>query len=144
MYIHWFSFSYILHFSNASSTIEQRYPNRVAFTQTTQNKIFNNFMFFMLLMKSLLRRRIHMTLKEPSWYDPTIWLKHLNDMITRNDILCIEQLHMDRRCFRILCSLVREYGVLQDTKNMNVEEMVAIFLHIIAFDEKNWEIKFSF
>ena len=71
--------------------------------------------FCMLMMKSLLRRRIRMNLKEPSWYDPTIRLKHLNDMIARNDILCIEQLRMDRRCFRVLCSLVREYGGLQDT-----------------------------
>ncbi|CAO2835192.1 unnamed protein product [Amaranthus hypochondriacus] len=100
--------------------------------------------FFMLVMISLLSIRIRMTLKQPSWYDPTIRLKHLNDMIARNDILCIEQLRMDRRCFRVLCSLVREYGGLQDTKNMNVEEMVAVFLHIIAFDEKNREIKFSF
>ncbi|XP_019108049.2 protein ALP1-like [Beta vulgaris subsp. vulgaris] len=65
-------------------------------------------------------------------------------MIVRSDIACIEQLRMDRHTFNILCSLVREIGGLRDTKNMVVEEMMAMFLHILAFEEKNREIKYDF
>ncbi|KAF8660922.1 hypothetical protein HU200_057352 [Digitaria exilis] len=43
---------------------------------------------------------------------------------------------MDRRCFWTFCSLVRDTGGLRDTRNVNVEEMVAMFLHVLAFDER--------
>ena len=61
-----------------------------------------------------------------------------------SDIACIEQLRMDRRTFNIFISLVREVGGLRDTKNMVVEKMLAIFLHLLVFEEKNREIKYDF
>ncbi|WVZ99025.1 hypothetical protein U9M48_044383 [Paspalum notatum var. saurae] len=48
-----------------------------------------------------------------------------------------EQLRMDRRCFWNLCSLVKDIGGLRDTRNVSVEEMVAMFLHVLAYDEKS-------
>ncbi|XP_057518375.1 uncharacterized protein LOC130799292, partial [Amaranthus tricolor] len=65
-------------------------------------------------------------------------------MIVESDIACIEQLRMDRRTFNIFISLVREVGGLRDTKNMVVEKMLAIFLHLLVFEEKNREIKYDF
>ena len=103
--------------------------------------VLSTLMLMIMLLIRRRRRRIH---REPCWYDPIIRSTHLRNMISRSDLLCVEQLRMDRRCFRILCSLVREYGGLKDTRNMSVEEMVAMFLHIIAYDEKNREIKFDF
>ncbi|XP_021859976.2 protein ALP1-like isoform X2 [Spinacia oleracea] len=100
--------------------------------------------FLMLMLMIFIRRRRRSIFREPSWFDPIIRSTHLSNMIDRNDTLCIEQLRMDRRCFRVVCSLVRDIGGLKDTKNMSVEEMVAIFLHIIGYDEKNREMKFYY
>ncbi|XP_062118496.1 protein ALP1-like [Humulus lupulus] len=44
---------------------------------------------------------------------------------------------MDRRTFAILCHHLRTIGGLKGTKNMDVEEMVAMFLHIVSHDIKN-------
>ncbi|KAA0035160.1 putative nuclease HARBI1 [Cucumis melo var. makuwa] len=44
---------------------------------------------------------------------------------------------MDRRCFTILCTMLRIRGGLEATQYVDVEEMVAIFLHIVARDVKN-------
>ncbi|TYJ96934.1 putative nuclease HARBI1 [Cucumis melo var. makuwa] len=44
---------------------------------------------------------------------------------------------MDRRCFTILCTRLRTRGGLEATQYVHVEEMVVIFLHIIAHNVKN-------
>ncbi|KAA0066073.1 retrotransposon protein [Cucumis melo var. makuwa] len=43
---------------------------------------------------------------------------------------------MDRRTFAILCHLLRNVG-LSSTKSVNVEEMVAMLLHVLVYDVKN-------
>jgi hypothetical protein len=40
--------------------------------------------------------------------------------------------------------LVREIGGVKDSRNMSVDEMVAMFLHILANDEKNRAIHHDF
>ena len=35
------------------------------------------------------------------------------------------------------CNLVTDIGGLRDTRNVKVEEMVAMFLHILAYDQKS-------
>ncbi|XP_061351059.1 protein ALP1-like [Gastrolobium bilobum] len=61
-----------------------------------------------------------------------------------SDTACIENTRMDRRCFHNLCGLLKTVGQLQPTRHMGVEEMVAIFLHILAHDVKNRIIKRQF
>ncbi|XP_061343787.1 uncharacterized protein LOC133289801 [Gastrolobium bilobum] len=61
-----------------------------------------------------------------------------------SDTACIENTRMDRRCFHKLCELVKTVGRLEPTAHMGVEEMVAIFLHILAHDVKNRIIKRQF
>ncbi|XP_061345239.1 protein ALP1-like [Gastrolobium bilobum] len=51
---------------------------------------------------------------------------------------------MDRRSFIRLCELLKVVGGLEPTKHMSVEELVAIFLHILAHDVKNRIIKRQF
>ncbi|KAA0064252.1 retrotransposon protein [Cucumis melo var. makuwa] len=51
---------------------------------------------------------------------------------------------MDRRCFVILCHLLRTIVGLTSTKVVDVEEMVAMFLHIVAHDVKNRVIQWEF
>ncbi|KAA0035412.1 putative nuclease HARBI1 [Cucumis melo var. makuwa] len=51
---------------------------------------------------------------------------------------------MNRRCFAILCHLLRTIGGLTSTEVIDVEEMVAMFLHILAHDVKNRVIQREF
>ncbi|KAL2904738.1 Protein ALP1-like [Bienertia sinuspersici] len=43
---------------------------------------------------------------------------------------------MDRNTFYVLCGLLRDHGGLKESKNMYVEERVAIFLNILGHDQK--------
>ncbi|XP_040362735.1 protein ALP1-like isoform X2 [Rosa chinensis] len=58
-------------------------------------------------------------------------------MVYASDVRCINSLRMDRHTFSILCSMLRTSGKLRDTRNVSVDEMVAMFLHILAHHEKN-------
>nr|KAJ0219598.1 hypothetical protein LSAT_V11C300120540 [Lactuca sativa] len=49
-----------------------------------------------------------------------------------SDTMCLSQLMMNRRCFIRLCCMLETLGWLKATRYMNVDEQVAIFLHIIA------------
>ncbi|KAA0055437.1 putative nuclease HARBI1 [Cucumis melo var. makuwa] len=51
---------------------------------------------------------------------------------------------MDRRCFAILCHLLRTVAGLTSTEVVDVEEMVAMFLHIVVHDVKNCVIQQEF
>ncbi|KAA0033168.1 putative nuclease HARBI1 [Cucumis melo var. makuwa] len=51
---------------------------------------------------------------------------------------------MDRRCFGILYHLLRTIARLTSTKVVDVEEMIAMFLHILAHDMKNRVIQRHF
>ncbi|XLR33909.1 hypothetical protein S83_061809 [Arachis hypogaea] len=53
-----------------------------------------------------------------------------------SDLACIENTRMDRHAFYALCNMLRGIGMLEPSRNIGVEEMVAIFLHIIAHDVK--------
>ncbi|QHO07235.1 uncharacterized protein DS421_14g461870 [Arachis hypogaea] len=51
---------------------------------------------------------------------------------------------MDRCAFHALCNMLKRVGRLEPSRNMGVEEMVAMFLHIIAHDVKIRVIKRQF
>ncbi|KAL4037821.1 hypothetical protein IC575_001421 [Cucumis melo] len=57
-------------------------------------------------------------------------------MIHESDLVCRQSTRMDRRTFAILCHLLRNVG-LSSTEIVDVEEMVAMFLHVLAHDVKN-------
>ena len=71
-------------------------------------------------------------------------LGHLYDLVYESDAKCVAQLRMDRETFRILCKLLCERGGLVSTKNVTVEEMLAMFLHLLTHQVKNWVISFNF
>ncbi|GAV89598.1 LOW QUALITY PROTEIN: hypothetical protein CFOL_v3_33012, partial [Cephalotus follicularis] len=52
------------------------------------------------------------------------------------DLQCLEHCRMDTRAFFKLCDLLTTHGKLKESKNMNIQEMVATFLYIIGHDEK--------
>ncbi|XLR18898.1 hypothetical protein S83_046810, partial [Arachis hypogaea] len=51
---------------------------------------------------------------------------------------------MDRCAFHALCNMLKRLERLEPSRNMGVEEMVAMFLHIIAHDVKIRVIKRQF
>uniref|UniRef100_A0A9I9E4A7 DUF8040 domain-containing protein n=1 Tax=Cucumis melo TaxID=3656 RepID=A0A9I9E4A7_CUCME len=53
-------------------------------------------------------------------------------MIHGSNLVCRQSTRMDRRCFAILCHLLRTIAGLTSTKVADVEEMVAMFLHILC------------
>ncbi|KAL4032705.1 hypothetical protein IC575_005786 [Cucumis melo] len=65
-------------------------------------------------------------------------------MIHASDVVCRQSTRMDRRCFAILCHLLRIVAGLTSTEVVDVEEMVAMFLHIVVHDVKNCVIQQEF
>ena len=65
-------------------------------------------------------------------------------MTLESDVICVAQLHMDMQDFNKLCHLCTTKGQLKRTRNMSVEEMVAIFLHVLAHHVKNRVVGFNF
>ncbi|KAL0536146.1 hypothetical protein IC582_025084 [Cucumis melo] len=65
-------------------------------------------------------------------------------MIHESDLVCRQSTRMDRRTFTILCHLLRNVAGLSSTEIVDVEEMVAMFLHVLAHDAKNCVIQREF
>lgn len=64
-------------------------------------------------------------------------IMHLNTLIKHSDVICKSELRVDRRTFYVLCEMVRDIGDLSDTRNMSLEEIVAMFLYTLAHHFKN-------
>ncbi|KAL0560650.1 hypothetical protein IC582_001059 [Cucumis melo] len=65
-------------------------------------------------------------------------------LIHESDLCCPQSTLMDRRCFAILFHLLRTTVRLVGTEVIDVEEMVAMFLHIVVHDVKNRMIQREF
>ncbi|KAJ9538565.1 hypothetical protein OSB04_031298 [Centaurea solstitialis] len=61
----------------------------------------------------------------------------LHRHIYESDTMAISQIRMSRRCFTKLCHMLETFGGLKPSRNMNIDEQVAIFLHILAHNVKN-------
>ncbi|KAL0549983.1 hypothetical protein IC582_014478 [Cucumis melo] len=65
-------------------------------------------------------------------------------MIHESDLVCRQSTQMNKRTFAILCHLLRNVAGLSSTEIVDVEEMVAMFLHVLAHDVKNRVIQREF
>ena len=65
-------------------------------------------------------------------------------MIHASDLACRQSTRMDRILFAILCHLLRTSTSLMSIEVVDVEEMVAMCLHILAHDVKNKVIQRDF
>ncbi|KAL0559574.1 hypothetical protein IC582_004189 [Cucumis melo] len=65
-------------------------------------------------------------------------------MIHESDLVCCQSMRMDRRTFAILCHLLRTVSSLSSTEIVDVEKIVAMFLHVLAHDVKNRVIQKEF
>ena len=60
------------------------------------------------------------------------------------DIQCVELLRMRRQPFFQLCDLFRSMGLLRDSIHCDIEEQVAMFLHVVGHNQRFRCIKWSF
>ena len=67
-------------------------------------------------------------------------LANLNRLIKDSDVICKNELRINRQTFGVLCEMVQNIGELRRTKNMEVEEIVAMFLYTLAHHKKNRSI----
>ncbi|KAL0540134.1 hypothetical protein IC582_024364 [Cucumis melo] len=65
-------------------------------------------------------------------------------MIHKYELVCRQNMRIDRRCFAILCQLLKTICGLASTKIIDFKEMVAMFLHVLAHDVKNRVIQREF
>ncbi|MFQ6650495.1 hypothetical protein Gotur_022410, partial [Gossypium turneri] len=69
---------------------------------------------------------------------------YVKRLINARDETCIEQVRMNRTAFFKLCEMLQMLGGLKSSRNMLVDEQVAMFLHIISHHLKNRVIKHHF
>ncbi|KAK5787292.1 hypothetical protein PVK06_041946 [Gossypium arboreum] len=69
---------------------------------------------------------------------------YIKRLVYASDETCIEQVRMNRTTFFKLCEMLQTLGELKSSRNMLVDEQVAMFLHIISHHLKNRVIKHHF
>ena len=57
---------------------------------------------------------------------------NMNRMVWMDDTTAINNVRMDIRAFRKLCDMLHTHGGLRPSKSMEMDEMVASFLHVLA------------
>jgi hypothetical protein len=62
-------------------------------------------------------------------------MRNVNEFL-RDELSCFDQLRMDKSTFHKLFDLLKNDGGLKESRNMFVEERVAIFLNILGHDQK--------
>lgn len=61
-----------------------------------------------------------------------------------SDAFCISELRMDRRTFARLCDMVRDIGGLKATRNTSIEEVMALFVYVLALHKKSRTVSLLF
>ncbi|KAA0054016.1 hypothetical protein IC582_029174 [Cucumis melo] len=64
--------------------------------------------------------------------------------IHESDLVCRQSTRMNRRTFAILCHLLQTVSGLSSTEIVDVEEIVAMFLYVLAHNVKNRVIQKKF
>nr|XP_027118694.1 protein ALP1-like [Coffea arabica] len=91
-------------------------------------------MWYQLIFIHLKSRRRQIKSKEEK---VTERMQHLFNLTRESDAYCISELRMDRRTFGILCEMIRDTGGLKATRNMSIEEIVAMFVYVLAHHKKS-------
>ena len=111
-------------------------------------ELMNNVVVIILLVCSaLLLEQLKKNKRRKLWdYHSRQLVREVNveRIVFTSDLVCIENTRMDRHMFHVLCAMLMQVGKLEPSKNMGVEEMVAMFLHIVAHDVKIRVIKRQF
>ncbi|XVF44497.1 hypothetical protein PTKIN_Ptkin02bG0128200 [Pterospermum kingtungense] len=97
-----------------------------------------------LAYASILRNKIKYSLKAIYFNRNSERSEYLYRLIYSGDDSCFNLLRMNVFTFKRLCDMLSTRGRLKDTKNMKVDEQVAIFLIILGHHYKNRAVKFHF
>jgi hypothetical protein len=108
--------------------------------------LLNQLFFMTYLTKIIILRYCSIRKKSGgnSYHKHLVRELTLRRMVFNGDLECLENTRMDRHSFHRLYDMLKTTGRLSATRNMNVEEMVVMFLHIAAHDVKNRVIKRQF
>ncbi|KAL5549428.1 hypothetical protein UlMin_004659 [Ulmus minor] len=68
----------------------------------------------------------------------------VHELVYESDATCVVQLRVNRLAFTNLCTMLESRGGLRASKYLQIDEQVAMFLHIISHHVKNSIIKFQF
>ena len=93
--------------------------------------------YFLLLFLVSFPKEPHKSLTFSNCYKSYKQLEYLHGLIYESGMTCIAELRMDRRSFHRLCQVLVTRGQLRATRNVSIEEMVALFLYILAQHLKN-------
>ncbi|KAG8372731.1 hypothetical protein BUALT_Bualt12G0097300 [Buddleja alternifolia] len=99
-----------------------------------ETEIIMSFLIFLNGIKEL-----SMNDNDKRAQDRAIWMRSLCHEPT-----CISQLRLNTKTFSKLCNILYDEGGLVATKNVTIQEIVALFLHILGHDQKNSTIKTTF
>lgn len=113
-------------------------------TLSSQRKIIEYICLILQLITILIfsnQFNLRLGWERDSVYRQYIRSMNLEKIVFDSDLASVEHIRMDRRAFHELCHLLKMQQRLKSSKNMDVEEIVAIFLYIISHDVKNRVIK---
>lgn len=64
----------------------------------------------------------------------------LGALIRESDVSCRNELRVNQATFDIICTMLRDVGGLKRSRNMSLQEIVAMFLYTLAHHKKNRSI----
>ncbi|XP_057778460.1 protein ALP1-like isoform X1 [Salvia miltiorrhiza] len=100
--------------------------------------------WFWIVFKHLENHARRISLRDRYQYNFFERRKYMNKIIYVSDSVCKSITRMNRRTFVRLCSRLEATGIVRRTKNMLVDEQVAITLHILAHHQKQRTIGVNF
>ncbi|KAL4580344.1 hypothetical protein LXL04_016534 [Taraxacum kok-saghyz] len=70
--------------------------------------------------------------------------EYMHRLVYESDDTCLQQLRMNRTAFVKLCRMLEIDGKLKASRYLQIDEQVAICLHVLAHHVKNRVVKFQF
>ena len=61
----------------------------------------------------------------------------VHELVYESDATCVAQLRVNRLAFTNLCTMLESRGGLRASKYLQIDEQVAMFLHLISHHIKN-------
>ncbi|KAI8551526.1 hypothetical protein RHMOL_Rhmol06G0193800 [Rhododendron molle] len=108
--------------------------------QAFMNVVIGVCRLYLFITSTFRPRRPELSLN-PDFYQTHI--NNINRLVRGNDVDCDEQVRVNRHTFLRLCWLVRGVG-LTDSRNVCLEERVAIFLWVLSHHTKQKRTKYQF
>ena len=122
----------------------EREENKISEAEEEKFKVFSMVISYLIMVIGTSYSNKY-RFREISWDENEhahrrfIWLQTLECETTS-----IELLRLNRAIFRKLCDILQSRGGLTASKNVTINEIVALFLHILAYGTKYRWIKASF